>query len=295
MRKNKQPSKLATGFLRWFCAPHLIEEIEGDLCELYNERLEEYGKTKANWAYAVDIIKLFRPFAFKICYEPQMMYTMETKKNPTVDLGNKYNLFLSAGLLISLVLITMAFEWKSYDDQVRVDLPTDLTVDQTLYLPPSTVQPPPVKEIKIIPVDNDEDIKTELSVTIDLSNIQINQEPTFVYVAPPDEVPDELPFYAIEEQPYFEGGMKAFYQYIGKNLNYPRLAVRNRVEGKVFVSFIIDTDGSITDVEILKGIGAGCDEEAIKVLKNAPRWYPGKQRGKAVRVRMRIPVIFQLR
>jgi protein TonB len=98
----------------------------------------------------------------------------------------------------------------------------------------------------------------------------------------------------VENQPAPVGGYEAFYKYIGKNIKYPDQARRMGVEGKVFVQFVVDKDGSITDVQVLKGIGSGCDEEAIRVVKSAPKWTPGKQRGRPVRVRMSVPIAFKL-
>jgi len=88
--------------------------------------------------------------------------------------------------------------------------------------------------------------------------------------------------------------MGAFYEYVSKNLKYPSQARRMGVEGKVFVQFVVDKDGSISQVQSIKGIGAGCDEEAVRVLQNAPKWKPGKQRGRPVRVRMVLPITFKL-
>jgi protein TonB len=90
------------------------------------------------------------------------------------------------------------------------------------------------------------------------------------------------------------GGMTAFYKYVGDKIKYPSQARRMGVEGRVFVEFIIDKDGSISDVRAVKGIGAGCDEEAVRILQAAPKWKPGKQRGKPVKQRMVLPITFKL-
>lgn len=101
-------------------------------------------------------------------------------------------------------------------------------------------------------------------------------------------------FLMVEEQPEFTGGNKAFAKYLRKNLKYPKKARRMGIEGKVFVEFVVNKDGSLADIEIIKGIGGGCDEEAVRVLKNSPKWIPGKQRGKSVRVKMSVPIVFRL-
>ncbi len=98
----------------------------------------------------------------------------------------------------------------------------------------------------------------------------------------------------VEQQPHPIDGMDAFYQYIAQNMKYPLQARRMGIEGKVFVQFVVEKDGSISQVQAVKGIGAGCDEEAVRVLQSAPAFKPGFQRGKPVRVRMEMPVIFKL-
>lgn len=101
-------------------------------------------------------------------------------------------------------------------------------------------------------------------------------------------------FTVVEEQPEFEGGMGAFYRYIGTEMTYPLEARQKGIEGRVYVQFVVERDGSLTDVQAIKGIGAGCDSEAVRVVQNAPSFKPGKQRGKAVRVRMIMPIAFKL-
>ena len=104
---------------------------------------------------------------------------------------------------------------------------------------------------------------------------------------------DEL-FVVVEQQPEYPGGMDALRTFLTKNLNYPRSAANAGVSGRVFVSFVVNTDGSLTDVQVLKGIGFGCDEEAVRVIQKMPHWRPGKQSGRAVRVKYNLPIAFSL-
>lgn len=106
-------------------------------------------------------------------------------------------------------------------------------------------------------------------------------------------VDDEV-FVVVEEQAEFPGGMEAMYAYIGKNLKYPELAKEKGIEGRVFVQFVIEKDGSISNVKILRGIGGGCDEAAMEMVKNMPKWKPGKQGGKPVRFQFVLPIKFEL-
>jgi len=104
---------------------------------------------------------------------------------------------------------------------------------------------------------------------------------------------DEI-FDIVEDQPTPPGGMQAFYKYVSKSMKYPKQARRMGVEGRVFVQFVVDKNGQLTEVKAIKGIGAGCDEEAVRVLKQAAKWKPGKQRGRPVKVRMILPITFKL-
>ncbi|MCR9085047.1 MAG: energy transducer TonB [Cyclobacteriaceae bacterium] len=104
---------------------------------------------------------------------------------------------------------------------------------------------------------------------------------------------DEI-FDVVETQPMPAGGMAGWNEYLKANLKYPAKAKEDGIEGTVIAVFVINTDGSITDVEILRGVGAGLDEEAVRVIQNAPNWEPGKQRGREVRTRMRVPIRFKL-
>lgn len=101
-------------------------------------------------------------------------------------------------------------------------------------------------------------------------------------------------FTIVEELPEFEGGMDAFYDYVGKEVKYPSQALQMGVEGHVFILFVIEEDGSLSGVKTVRGIGAGCDSEAVRVVQNAPSFKPGRQRGKPVRVRMVMPITFKL-
>ena len=94
--------------------------------------------------------------------------------------------------------------------------------------------------------------------------------------------------------PSFEGGIIEFYKFVGKHLKYPAQARRMGIEGKVYVHFVVSKDGSLSDIKVVKGIGAGCDEEVLRIINMSPKWNPGKQRGNPVRVRMMMPITFKL-
>lgn len=223
---------------------------------------------------------------------------MELKKNPEADLTKKSGLFLNIGLAVALILAITAFEWKTYEDGNIKDLGAVDAITEEIIDIPLTVQPPPpppvIQQPEIIEVPDEQEIIQNVEVDLD---VEITETTVVAPVAPVGDVEEEEVdeiFQIAETQPTPEGGMEAFYGFIRKNLVYPEQARRMGIEGKVYVEFVVDKTGKITDVRAIKGIGAGCDEEAVRVLKNAPPWSPGKQRGRAVKVRMTVPIFFKM-
>jgi protein TonB len=223
---------------------------------------------------------------------------MEAKKNPKADLNKKTTLFLNIGLVISLSLVIMAFEWKFYDEGELMDLgQVSDEFEDVMEIPPTEQPPPPppkIQQPEIIEVPDEEEIEEEIEVDLDVEITEETVVEEIVFDEPVEEEVAEEIFTIVEDQPTPKGGMAAFYEYIGKKLKYPAQARRMGIEGKVFVEFVVDKDGTITDVKAIKGIGAGCDEEAKRVIQNAPKWNPGKQRGRPVKVRMILPITFKL-
>lgn len=224
---------------------------------------------------------------------------MIEKKSPKADLTKKSGMFLSIGLVISLSLTIMAFEWKFYDDGNLVDLgQVDDNFEDMMEIPPTQQPPPPppvIQQPEIIEVPDEEEIEQEIEVNLDVEITETTVIEDIIFEeAPIEEKADEI-FTIVEDQPSFQGGGNAaFLKWVGKNLKYPSQAQRMGIEGKVYVQFVIEKDGSVTDVQAIKGIGGGADEEAVRVIKSAPKWSPGKQRGNPVRVRMILPISFQL-
>ena len=211
------------------------------------------------------------------------------------------SLFLSIGLCLSLVTVITAFEYKFYDEGDVVTLGNvDSNFEKTIEIPPTEQPPPPPPKIQqpsIITVANDEEIVKDIEVQLDIETTEATKVapvPVIVQQAPVEEEETQQIFTIVEQQPEPEGGITAFYKYIGENLKYPALARRNNIEGRVFIRFVVERDGSLTDVTVLKGIGGGCDEEAVRIIQGAPKWKPGKQRGRPVRVQMVLPVLFKL-
>lgn len=223
---------------------------------------------------------------------------MEAKKTPKADLSNKTGMFLNLGLAISVGLVLLAFEYKSFDDGALKDLGSINDEFEELLDIPITEQPPPppppIEQPIIEEIPDEVEIEEEIEVNFD---VDVQEETVIKEVeikdAPVEEKADEI-FDVVETMPSPPGGMEGWNEYLSKNLKYPTQARRMGIEGTVYVVFVVNTDGSIQDVEILRGIGGGADEEAVRVVRNAPKWEPGKQRGRPVRVKMRLPIRFKL-
>ncbi|WKN44329.1 energy transducer TonB [Tunicatimonas pelagia] len=218
---------------------------------------------------------------------------MKTKKTKQADLERRRSYHFTIGLILSVSVVVVAFEWRSPIGVIELPERPEI-IDEVLPPIKSTVQEPPKPKVQpvIIPVADEEDIEDVIDIVLDVDIS--DPTPDFTKMDEPEvEETDEIHI-VVEEKPSFPGGEKAFYQYVASKMKYPKLAVRQGIDGRVFVQFVVNRDGSLTDIQVIKGIGGGCDEEAVRVLGSAPRWNPGKQRGKPVRVRMALPIIFQL-
>jgi periplasmic protein TonB len=229
---------------------------------------------------------------------------MVLKKRPDLEINYNRNLFLVVGLIISLIVTLGAIEYRFYEELETITLSdfNDNGAVEEIYVPPTQQEQPPavIQQPEIVEVPDEQEIIQEVEMNLDAN---INQEvkvtaPVIVsneaQAAPvAEEVKEEI-FMIVEEQPAFEGGMEAFYKYVAENLEFPKEARRSGVDGKVFTEFVVDKDGSLHDIKIIKGIGFGCDDAAIKVLQSSPKWKAGKQRGRNVKVRMSLPIYFKL-
>lgn len=226
---------------------------------------------------------------------------MELKKNPKYDLTRRSSLFFNIGLVVSLLLVVVAFEWKSYDEVVVVDNYAGDDFDEIIDIPITEQPPPPPpqeipKQPEIIEVPDEEEIE-ETPPIQDMS--EVNTESVVdipIPVAPPvkEEKVQEI-FDIVEEEAQPKGGMQEFYAFLYKNIEYPRQAIRLGIEGTAYVRFVIDEKGNVESAEVVEGreLGYGLDEEAIRVIKMT-KWSPGKQRGRAVKQRKILPVKFKL-
>ena len=224
---------------------------------------------------------------------------MEPKKSEKADLTKKTFLFFNIGLIVALLVAILAFTHKVQDEGTGVDAANNQTmVEEIMEVPPTEQLPPPppkIEQPQIVEVPDETEIEEDLEIDMD-TETDVTETKTEV-IAPVVEEEKEDPntiFTVVEETAAPIGGMAAFYEFVNKKIKYPAQAKRMGIEGKVFVEFVIEKDGSITDVKAIKGIGGGCDQEAERVLAAAPKWKPGKQRGKPVRQKMVLPINFKL-
>jgi periplasmic protein TonB len=228
------------------------------------------------------------------------MLFYEPKKTEWADLENKRVLFFSIALFITMSLVVLAFEVRQFEKE-KIDLQvSNLTrLEETIEIPPTEIPPPPpptVVQPQIIEVPNEEVIKDEVKVEFDVEVTEQTKVQEFTVFEQPvveKEDTDEI-FLVVEHTAVPKGGMEGFYKFVNSRLRYPAQARRMNIEGRVFIEFVVDKDGTITDVKAIKGIGAGCDEEAIRVVESSPPWLPGRQRGRPVKQRMVLPIIFKL-
>lgn len=222
---------------------------------------------------------------------------MERKKNPEVDLEQRKSSFMWMGLLFALAIVLVAFEWKVFDKvntgpaELNLDLIEEEIIPQSIQKPPPP-PPPPAPTTVIEIVDDEQEIEEELEI----EDLEV-QEDTEIEIIEEvqEEVIEEEVFTIVEEMPAFPGGEAKLFEYLGKNIKYPQIAKEAGISGVVYVNFVVGAQGNITDVKVLRGIGGGCDEEAVRVVKNMPKWKPGKQRGKPVKVSYNLPIRFSLK
>lgn len=229
---------------------------------------------------------------------------MELKKNPNVDVYRLKGAFFNLGLVISISFVFALFQYKVYDKGQLADLgEVHESTEEVMDIPLTTQPPPPPPKVQlpeIIEVPNEEVIVEEIDLEIDLEMNEHESIEPIIYEEPEFEEPEEEKaeeiFSVVEVQPEPVGGIKAFYEYVASQLkdNYPPTAERMNIQGVVYIQFVIEKDGSITDVQVAKGIGGGCDELAVEVLENSPKWIPGRQRGVPVRTRKIVPIKFML-
>ena len=211
---------------------------------------------------------------------------MEIKKSPKADLEGKKGIFFEIGLTLALAVLLFAFEWKSSTAEVNAfqtvaeaEIEEEIIpITQQMMKPPPPPPPAPKLTDLIDIVEDDTNIDEELEIQ-DAEDDSENQEVPDVtdfgdYEG--EDTGEAQIFQVVEDMPAFPGNVT---KWISKNVKYPVLAMENGIQGKVYIQFVIEKDGSITDVKVARGVDASLDKEAVRVVKAMPKWKPGKQRG----------------
>lgn len=227
---------------------------------------------------------------------------MEIKKTPKANLENKKPTWQLVGYVTVLALMFIAFEWTR---DVRVDTSSgvkDNVFEQDIEIPltvhPEITPPPPPKPVLVIDqftvVENEADVVEANFSTTENTGEDVDIKYTLKVVDEELPVEDEI-FVIVEDKPMFaNGGEAGLLQYLSKNIKYPAIPQETGIQGRVTVQFVVNKDGSITDVTVVRGIDSYLDKEAVRVISGMPKWIPGKQRGVPVRCKFTVPVMFKL-
>lgn len=230
--------------------------------------------------------------------------TMEIKKSPKADLENKKSTSILIGLVVALGIMFIAFEWSQrdvvvYEEAIQSAVVEDEEMIEVTFreeTPPPPAPEPPAPETVLSDVieikDNTEEVETvDFSAEDDASQRVVVQAPV---AAPVEEEEEQQIFVVVEKMPEFPGGEEAMRRYLARNIRYPLIAQENGIQGRVICQFVVNADGKIVDVQVVRGVEASLDAEAVRVIQSMPSWTPGKQGGKSVRVKYTLPIRFKL-
>ena len=225
---------------------------------------------------------------------------MEIKKSPKADLQNKRGLLLEIGLAVSLVLVIIAFAYTPKEHRIeQVDLqygPVEEQIVEITRQDQKPPEPPKKVEVKVI-ADLLQVVTNETKITTDVDFSEFNEDTEILQQVEvkEEEVVDDQPFLIAETMPSFQGGdLYTFRKWVQDNVKFPTIALENGISGKVILTFVIEKDGRLTNIQVLKTPDRSLSEEAIRVLNKSPKWTPGKQRNQVVRVKYTLPVEFRM-
>lgn len=231
---------------------------------------------------------------------------MEIKKSPKANLENKKFMFMEIGLIAALLIVLGAFEWSTtessvsiLEEEVAVVIEEEqVPITQEEQLPPPEVPKEPVMSDVIDIVDDDIKVEDNFLISTEDDKSLGVEIKDYVVEQQEEEVveEEEIPFAIVEQKPTFQGkDPNHFTKWVFSKIVYPEIAKENGVQGRVTLQFTIDTDGSIRNVKVLRGVDSSLDKEAVRVVSSSPKWQPGMQRNKPVKVKYTFPVVFQLR
>ena len=226
---------------------------------------------------------------------------MELKKSKKADLENKRGLFLQIGMFVSLAIVLYAFNYSekvtktdSLGQVAAAEINEEMIpiTRQEEAKPPPPPPPPAAVEILSI-VTDDVKITENLEIMDSEATKETKVEVAQIVTEEKEKVEEEI-FVVVENMPEFPGGELALRKFISTAIKYPSIAQENGIQGKVFVNFVVDRDGRISNAKIARGVDPSIDKEALRVVMTLPKWKPGMQRGKTVRVSYTVPISFQL-
>ncbi len=230
---------------------------------------------------------------------------MEAKKSKKAAIENQRGSWLMMGLVVALAFMFVSFEWTQHG--VRVAATSSLN-DESIFvteLVPITfpdekkLEPPPPIVTKIVDVFEVVDDNTEVEEDVSMVAEDMSSKPIEGILAPPtavveDVVVEDEIYVAVENMPEFPGGTAQLMKYLSSRIKYPTISQEMGTSGKVIVQFVVDKDGTITSPEVVRGVDPYLDKEALRVISTMPKWKPGEQNGKKVRVKFTVPVSFTL-
>lgn len=229
---------------------------------------------------------------------------MEIKKTESASLENKRLLFVEIGFVLALLIVWIAFAWSTSDKKVGLlDEGPQQAIEEEI-IPITQETPPPPPETPKAPVLSDDIVIVDDDIKVDDNILNLEDDDDLGvemrdYVEGPEEEEIEeeaIPFQLVENKPKFRGGdANEFSKWVNQRLVYPEIAKENGVQGRVVLQFTVNADGSVSNVKVLRGIDASLDKEAVRVVSSSPKWEPGRQRDRAVKVTYTFPVVFQLR
>ena len=229
---------------------------------------------------------------------------MEVKKSEKASLENKKLLFTEIGMVVALLVVLGAFSYTTKEKKVASLEAEQQAVDVEEMVPITQETPPPPEQAPKIPILSDQIdiVDDEIKVEDNFMSLEDDANMGVEIMDYVEEVAEEtieeeaIPFQLVEEKPSFNGGdANEFSKWVNSRLVYPEIAKENGVQGRVTLQFTVNTDGSVSNVKVLRGVDPSLDKEAVRVVSSSPKWKPGKQRDRAVKVTYTFPVIFQLR
>ena len=225
---------------------------------------------------------------------------MELKKSPKADLNNKRGLLLEIGLVVSLLLVIAAFAYTPKEYRIEIVTEYVAPVEEEITEVTRQDQKPPEApkkvEVKVIAdilevVTND----TKITTDVDFAEFDENTEVIQQVEVKEEVIEDDQPFLIAETMPSFQGGdLNKFRAWVQQNIRFPQIALENGIQGRVVLSFVIEKDGRLTNIQVLQSPDRSLSDEAIRVLSKSPKWSPGKQRNQVVRVKYTLPVDFRV-